>query len=90
MIIPHGSQQSIVFISYVRHALSHPQTFKKKESLTDPSLRKYRKTSAEKQAITSGLLISGKLYRLHIIINAGNLMVVRNRCERCVFVAPVA
>jgi hypothetical protein len=89
MIIPHGSQQSIVFISYFRHVLSPPQTLKK-ESLTDQSLRKYRKTSAEKQAITSGLLISAKLYRLHTIIDAGNFMVLRNRCERCVFVAPVA
>jgi hypothetical protein len=35
-------------------------------------------------------LISGKLYRHHIIIDAGIFMVVRNRCERCVFVAPVA
>jgi hypothetical protein len=31
-----------------------------------------------------------KLYRHQIIFDAGNFMVVRNRCELCVFVAPVA
>jgi hypothetical protein len=46
--------------------------------------------NAGPNAVISELLISGKSYRHQIIFDGRNFMVVRNRCERCVFVATVA